>query len=242
MSRKLKYTILDDSESCIRTLSDLLKSKEYLQEYKVYTSAERFENELYQNPSEVFFMDIETGGKDGLELSKLLINRKIIVVSGHKERNNEATDLDDYVDFVKKPINPDRLERALQRLRKDCKIIQEFLVLPTRDLTDRRFRISDIVKIVTSGTDSRWKAICLTGHKTVEAKVENFENVMSQLDPEIFMQISKKCIINKEHIEGRRGMDEVCHVEVNTLADSLSKSEETIGTSYREAFLTWYRL
>jgi FixJ family two-component response regulator len=244
---------VDDEASCIRTLSQLLEGKEYLKEYKTYTSAQQFVEELSENRSDVFFMDIEMPWKDGLALSKLLQGKKVIVVSGHKELNNEATTLKSYIDFVKKPISAERLELALQRLLEKSSITREYINLPTKDFNDRRFRLSEIVKIVTHDQlNTRWKAICFENRKPEIAKVESFQNLLIQLDPAEFIQINKGCIIQKKFIEGRVNATEVKHVPVAGLPlktaeksnqdplQNIDPACESIGTTCKN-FDEWFR-
>ncbi len=246
MPSKLKYTILDDEASSIDTLVQFLKRKDYLEEYKRYTCPRQFESELNENPSDVFFMDIEMPWKDGLALSRNLKDKKVIIVSGHKERNNEATDLDSYIDFVKKPVSEERLNIALQRLREKFSITQEYIFLRTTSYVERRMKVSDIVKIRIAKDDTRYKDIFFINRKQERAFIRTLEEIMVQLDPKEFIKINRSCIVNKRYIIGKLNRDEIemepdWESSLERDKKSPSKHTETIGSTFASHFDTWFR-
>ncbi|MBD7984220.1 response regulator transcription factor [Sporosarcina sp. Sa2YVA2] len=128
---KVKTLIVDDEKHCIESLKSHLKSYEFINIVGEVNSAEEALAYLQHHSVELLFLDIEMDGMDGLSLAKKVENAYpemlIIFVTGHV-----GFALDGYeahpVDFLTKPINPMRLERAMEKvkeLKKEVKVIKD---------------------------------------------------------------------------------------------------------------------
>lgn len=116
----VKTLLVDDEQHCIESLKSHLKSYEFINVVGEVNSAEDALVYLQHHSVELLFLDIEMRGMDGLALAKKVESAYpellIIFVTGHV-----GFALDGYeahpVDFLTKPINPMRLERAMGKVK-----------------------------------------------------------------------------------------------------------------------------
>lgn len=66
---------------------------------------------------DVVLLDVDMPGLDGLALTEALGDMPVVLVTAHAHCAAEAFDLD-VVDFIVKPVTPERLVRALERVRR----------------------------------------------------------------------------------------------------------------------------
>lgn len=125
---KVKTLIVDDEKHCIDSLKSHLKSYEFIDIIGEVNSGEDALAFLPLHSVELLFLDIEMGGMDGLALAKKVESDYphllIIFVTGHAGFALDGYDANP-VDFLTKPINPMRLERAIGKvkaLKKEVKI------------------------------------------------------------------------------------------------------------------------
>lgn len=117
---KIRSMIVDDEQHCIDSLKSHLKSYNFIDVVTEVNSAEEALTILPNNSIELIFLDIEMNGMDGLALARkiehLYPDMLIIFVTGHA-----GFALDGYeahpVDFLTKPINPLRLDRAIEKVK-----------------------------------------------------------------------------------------------------------------------------
>lgn len=203
MASKLQCTLVDDHPENLQALKNLLTRNPIIHVAHAYSDSGQFLNELQDNESKAFFLDIEMPGIDGLELTRRLKGKAVILVSGHAELAHHGYDLD-IVDFVKKPVSEDRLNIALSKLFARFLVNRDNIFLPTLTDGKRKFRVAEIIMISTLGVkDDRDKEVYLVGKEApVLVKNRNFQSIIQELDERKFFQINKKCIVNKDHITG----------------------------------------
>lgn len=209
MKKIFKSIIVDDEELAREDLKILLKDYddvEIVGESETVEEAKRTIEEL--NP-DLIFLDIQLPGKSGFDLlEEINTNAKIIFVTAYDEYAIRAFEVN-AKDYLLKPVNKERLEQAIERL----KIEQDNEeVLQTKlNFDDNIFlmvndhyqfvKIGSIIKITSAGnyseiyTASKLKGLVLKTLKDWEVRLpENF-----------FVRIHRKAIINIEyvdHIEG----------------------------------------
>lgn len=118
----MHIAICDDDANTARDLyHKLLDLPEAdISEIDIFTDPDRF---LFTSDTSVYdlvFMDIELGGRSGIELAGKLLQKhpdmQIIFISGYDDYYLEVYDVS-HVFFLKKPVDPVRLQAALDTAR-----------------------------------------------------------------------------------------------------------------------------
>ena len=115
----MRVLIVEDEKVAARGLERMLREilGTRLSTLKIlggFTAAEYY---LLDNPIDLLLLDLNLNGEDGFDLLKTATagSFQTIVVSGNTDRAVEAYDYG-VLDFVPKPVNQERLTRALERM------------------------------------------------------------------------------------------------------------------------------
>src|SRR6185295_14957881 len=84
---------------------------------KAFNSPETFMKEAARLDFDICILDIEMPGMNGIEVASLLNNKPVIFTTAYKEYAIDAFDVD-AVDFVRKPVQRERLQQAVQKALK----------------------------------------------------------------------------------------------------------------------------
>ncbi|MDF2930893.1 MAG: two-component system response regulator [Chryseobacterium sp.] len=148
----MKALIVDDNDIARTTLAHLAKQIPNLTIVNEYSNAIEAYNHLQNNHVDLIFLDIEMPEMTGIELTKNLSGKDIIIIftSSNKEYALEAFELN-IVDYILKPVMP---ARFLQAVSKAQSILEskkenvemtndEFLFVRDSNIT-RRLKLDDI--------------------------------------------------------------------------------------------------
>ncbi|MBB4823275.1 DNA-binding LytR/AlgR family response regulator [Sporosarcina luteola] len=112
--------IVDDDQSCIKSLNSYLAAYPFVSVIGEVNSSEEALDFLETHPVDLLFLDIEMGGMDGIEFAHrvetLYPKLLIVFVTGHPQFALEGYEVHP-VDFLTKPVNPVRLDKALGKVR-----------------------------------------------------------------------------------------------------------------------------
>jgi len=172
---------------------------------------------LKQGGIDIVFSDIDMPGLSGIELVQSLSQPPVFIfISGFSEYAADSYNLD-VIDFVVKPVNLQRLEKAAAKaieyieLKKRIghTVTQEAIhepVSPAVDASDHffikenfeytRIDIASLLYIESMGNFSRLLTLQQKKHITLVS----LKNMESQLPAHIFMRVHKQYIINLQHI------------------------------------------
>lgn len=167
-----------------------------LEVVKAFNRADVFLKESAQLEFDVCIMDIEMPEMSGLQLAGLLKDKPVIFVTAYKEYAAEAFDLD-AVDYVRKPIQKERLQQAVTKAISRLNNKQpgkQFLQLNT-DKGKSLIFFDQLVHIKASAVDSRDKTAVLADGKTLTLKNVSFEKLVQQLPSAGFVRINKSELI-----------------------------------------------
>lgn len=161
---------------------------------------------------ELILLDMTMPELDGLSVAKVLAKQKqrpaIVFVTAHDNYAVDAFDLD-AVDYVLKPVKPERLERAIHRAldrrsesgRSESKWLEE-LWIPHR---------SELIRIATSEVDridAERDYVRLYVGQGEEARtyllLQTIAGLEKRLDPSKFIRIHRSTILRKDRITGLR--------------------------------------
>ncbi|MDF2552334.1 MAG: two-component system response regulator [Chryseobacterium sp.] len=148
----MKALIVDDNDIARTTLAHLAKQIPNLTIVNEYSNAIEAYNHLQNNHVDLIFLDIEMPEMTGIELTKNLSGKDIIIIftSSNKEYALEAFELN-IADYILKPVMP---ARFLQAVSKAQSILEskkenvemtndEFLFVRDSNIT-RRLKLDDI--------------------------------------------------------------------------------------------------
>ncbi len=114
----MRILIAEDEAVAARRLERMVKEiqGETTQSISVKESLEDAEEFLFEKPIDLLLLDLNLNGQDGYDLLKLAAagSFKTIVVSASSDRAIEAFQYG-VLDFVPKPVDAERLRRALER-------------------------------------------------------------------------------------------------------------------------------
>ncbi len=157
------------------------------------------------NP-QLIFLDIQLSGETGFDLLELINNSiKIIFVTAYDEYAIRAFDMN-AVDYLSKPVNPERLKVAIERVinrekvqRSEAKCYEysDSIYVRLNNYASRFIKISSITFIEPVGNYS--KIVTIEGKHCLVLKT--LKQWQEELPDNNFVRIHRSSIVNKEHID-----------------------------------------
>jgi DNA-binding NtrC family response regulator len=128
MDRKARILIIDDNENMLETLSDILQEQGYATE--TATTGKEAIRKAKNISINIAIIDIKLPDITGMEVlqtfRRLYPNRKNIIITGNATLLNTIDALNMGANaFIMKPLDPDRLERALKQCLDDQEKVEE---------------------------------------------------------------------------------------------------------------------
>lgn len=208
----MKAIIIDDEKRARVSLNLLIQ--EYCPNVEIVAECENLPEGVKAirkfNP-DLVLLDIEMPGHSGLELLDFFdendINFSIIFTTAYNEYALQAFKFS-AIDYLLKPINPEQLTDAINRLEKQKQKFENFKILKENINHDNLTKIAvpsgntlifiDTTKIShIKGEGAYSEVICINGTKhLVSRNLKNFEDILC-LDTR-FMRVHKSYIVNFE--------------------------------------------
>lgn len=141
-------------------------------------------------------LDIEMPGMNGLDVARALKGKPVIFTTAYKEYAAESYDLE-AIDYIRKPIQKERLEKALQ---KAC----EVLIKPSEEKQFAQFNTNkgkmllffkDVLLVTIAENDKRDKLVYLENGEEIILKNISFDQLLAALPETGFCRVSKKEVI-----------------------------------------------
>src|SRR4051812_48652845 len=111
----MRVLVVDDEQPALDELAFLLTAEPQVSDVVTSASATDALRILHDGPVDAVFLDIQMPGLSGLELAQVLSRFRdptpVVFVTAHDQHAVEAFDLR-AVDYVLKPVRPDRLAEA----------------------------------------------------------------------------------------------------------------------------------
>jgi DNA-binding LytR/AlgR family response regulator len=188
--------LLDDELPGLAYLKMLCEQISELEVVKAFNRSDVFLLEIPKLNFDLCILDIEMPQTSGIEIAKLLNGKSVIFVTAHKNYAAEAFDLD-AVDFVCKPIQLERLRKAVLKAIGQAnapKNIRKYIHLNT-DKGKFLLYIDQLCYIKTSEIDSRDKNVLLKDGTRISLKNISFEKLQDLLPQNQFCRINKQEMI-----------------------------------------------
>jgi len=205
MKKPLSALIVDDERLARRDLVSLLKAHDQVTvvgEADDVPSAVKAIGKL--NP-DVIFLDIQMPGDSGFDLlEKVDVEARIIFVTAYDEYAIRAFEVN-ALDYLLKPVHPDRLAKALEKLEFE----EQATPARTRklDYDDRLFlmlgrhfkflKVNNILTVTAAGDYSE----VLTSDGTKGLTLKSMKEWETRLPAHHFIRIHRSTIINMESID-----------------------------------------
>ncbi len=196
MNTKLRCLLLDDELPGLTYLRMLCEQIPGVEVVRAFNDPIKFVEESKKIEFDFCILDIEMPGLSGLEVAQLLKGKPVIFTSAYKEYAAEAFDID-AVDYVRKPIEKDRLEKAIQKIvtRINEPFIEKQFVQLNTNKGKALLMFNQVIQLTNSYSDKRDKlAILETGEELVLKNI-SFDQLLSSLPAKDFCRINKKDVI-----------------------------------------------
>lgn len=228
--------LLDDELPGLTYLRMLCEQLDGVEVVKAFNDPMKLLAESKQLDFDICILDIEMPGLNGLEIARLLHNKPVIFTTAYKEHAAEAFDLE-AIDYIKKPIQKERLEKALQKAAEKLHTpapatVKQFVQLNT-SLGKTLVFYDQLLLITTSEQDKRDKLALLDNGQQLVLKNISFTQLLQLLPSSAF------CRVNKKDILAVRAVNFFSHDEITTHITGPDGKPLTLalGDTYRADFL-----
>lgn len=238
MNTKLRCLLLDDELPGLTYLKLLCEQIKEVEVVKVFNDPLFLLKDAPNLEFDICILDIEMPGISGLDVAKALKGKPVIFTTAYKEYASDAFDLE-AIDYIKKPIQKERLEKAIQ---KACDIILK----PTTEKQFATFNTNkgkmllffkDVFLITIAESDKRDKLIYLENGDNVILKNISFDQLLSILPANDFCRVTKKEVVAIKAVKF------FIHNEITTqvLTQTRENLKINLNESYRKDFLSKLR-
>ena len=235
MNTKLKCLLLDDELPGLTYLKLLCEQIKEVEVVKVFNDPLLLLKDAPDLEFDVCILDIEMPGISGLEVAKALKGKPVIFTTAYKEYAADAFDLE-AIDYIKKPIQKERLEKAIQ---KACDLLlkttteKQFATFNTNKGKMLLF-FKDVFLITIAESDKRDKLIYLENGDNVILKNTSFDQLLS------ILPINDFCRVAKKEVVAIKAVKFFIHNEITTqvLTQTHENLKINLNESYRKDFLT----
>jgi two-component system, LytTR family, response regulator len=211
----LRAYIVDDERLAVQRLTRLLKTSGRVQIVGSETDPEAALAFLQGHPIDVLFLDIQMPGLTGFELLERLETPPLVIfTTAYDQYALNAFDVNS-IDYLLKPIEPERLERALDKLerlrgqpRPDVRALARELaaeLAPARRLERIASRVGERTTVLETSRISHFVA----RDKLTFAIVNGREHVIdytltdleARLDARRFVRIHRSTVVNASFVQ-----------------------------------------
>ncbi|NCT93064.1 MAG: response regulator transcription factor [Chitinophagaceae bacterium] len=224
---KLRCIAIDDEPLALELLEDNIRQVSFLRLEKGFNKPLDALQYLQENEIDLVFLDIQMPGLTGLQFIRALQHKPLFIfITAYEQFALQGYELD-VVDYLLKPVSPDRFIRACNKAREVLGSKQ-----PAGNSTrDYLFVQADYRMIRVNFKDISWiegmkdyvRFHLGNGLKPVVSRM-NMKELDEQLPPEDFLRIHRSYIVSKKAISA---------VQKQTVF--LQETELPVGDNYRDA-------
>jgi len=228
--------IIDDEPLARAEMEALIKETSKLEIAGKFSSAVTALQYLKGNQIDLLFLDIEMPGLNGLELAARLPKGCLVIfTTAYSQYALESYELD-AIDYLVKPIDSSRLEKAIRKAELYSSLLAEETVKSTLEWktddfifiqSDRRTHKVDFNDVVYIEALKDYVVIYTNAQKLITAM--NLKNMYQKLPPEKFMRVSKSYIVNLAQV-----------TSFDNHQVYIRDIEIPMGEIYRKDFMTRY--
>jgi len=198
--------IIDDEEMArviIRTLCDEINSINLVEEFSGAIQAIKYLNE---NKVDLIFLDIHMPNFSGLDFIKTLKNPpKIIFTTSDPKFAIEAFEYDFIVDYLLKPIELPRFEKAIKKAEK-LKLAQENIISKKEEEVKNDFYVNIDRRLIKIDLPSIYLIQAKGDYINIKTETKNYvvhstlKKIEEKLPDSLFLKVHRSYIINVKKI------------------------------------------
>jgi two-component system LytT family response regulator len=202
----LKAIIVDDERLARLNLRKLLKPHPEIDVAGEAASCENAVELIKLHNPQLIFLDIQLSGETGFDLLEIIDNSiKIIFVTAYDEYAIRAFEVN-AIDYLLKPVNPERLKVAIERVVKREKVQEseaksyeysDSIYVRLNNYSSRFIKISSITFIEPVGNYS--KIVTIEGKHCLVLKT--LKQWQEELPDNNFVRIHRSSIVNIDHVD-----------------------------------------
>ena len=209
----MKALIIDDERLARKELRSLLNRFHEIEIIDECSNAEEAKVAIELHRPDLIFLDIQMPGKNGFELLNDLERApKVIFVTAYDEYAIKAFEVN-ALDYLLKPVNPDRLEEAINKLMRQK---QELVPVQEEMIDGSRNKLFEDDQIFLKDGEKCW-FVTLKDVRMFESEgnyvrvyfnefrpliLKSLNALEDKLDPKIFFRANRKFIINLKWVNG----------------------------------------
>ena len=200
MNTPQRVLIVDDEVPAIRRLERLVADQDRAVVCGVENDPERVIERCRQLRPDVVLLDVEMPGMDGLDLAghirQMDTSPAVVFITAFEQYAVDAFDLA-AVDYLVKPVRPERLARALERVRRRRVVTGADAILSSR-IGDRTITMSvDDVRALVA--EDKYTVVHYSeGVALVEDSLVSLEERFS----EFFVRVHRKALVGRRFLSG----------------------------------------
>lgn len=234
MTAPLRLIVVDDEPLAVERMQMLIARVSGVAVVGTASSSEAALHLAEALQPDAVLLDIAMPGMDGIDVARALSGLpnppRVVFVTAFESFAVAAFEVQ-AVDYLMKPVDPERLQRAIERVRKSTAdvpasprpsgYLQEFWVSDRAGLT--RVQAKNVDRIVAERDYMRihvGKRSWLINHSL--SKLEQ------ELDPDCFVRLHRGAIVRRSFVDGLRNDDG------RWIAQLADGSEQRIGRAYAE--------
>lgn len=198
-SSLIKCIVIDDEPLAIQILVDYIRQHASLNCVSTFDDAVSAKKWLSSNEVDLLFLDINMPDINGLELLKSLPKPPAVVfTTAHREHAVDGFDLN-AVDYLLKPISPDRFSKAVAKLETIFEALQEDdWIMVNVEYKNVKILLKDIVYLESLEDYVR---IHIKSDRPI-LTLCTLKSMVEKLPTHLFQRIHRSFIISKNEIKG----------------------------------------
>jgi len=217
---KIRTVIVDDEELARDRIQTLLEQQPDVEIVGVCTDGPSAVETIDRTQPDLVFLDVQMPGMNGFEVVDNLERTKlpaVVFVTAHDAHALKAFEIH-ALDFLLKPFDQTRFEKALERARgqltqsKGTTILDSRLVSLLEELHEER-KYSERLIVKSSGrvffvrteeidwVEASGNYVKIHTKSDAHLLRESMKNMEAKLDPKTFVRIHRSAIVNIDHIK-----------------------------------------
>jgi two-component system LytT family response regulator len=217
---KIRTVIVDDEELARDRIHTLLELQADVEIVGVCTDGPSAVEMIDRTQPDLVFLDVQMPGMDGFEVVDNLERTKmpaVVFVTAHDAHALRAFEIH-ALDFLLKPFDQTRFEKALERARgqlsqtKGTTVLDSRLVTLLEELHEER-KYSERLIVKSSGrvffvrteeidwVEASGNYVKIHTKSDAHLLRESMKNMEAKLDPKTFVRIHRSAIVNIDHIK-----------------------------------------
>lgn len=200
----LRVILVDDEPLARQGLADLLANHSMIQIVGQVNSAHAAAEAIARESPDAIFLDIQMPGADGFELLKGLADPpRVIFVTAHSEHAVQAFSVQ-AVDYLLKPVRPERLSEAVARLVSACSQNEESVPYGGEDRiclrTPQRTLVAPVRDIVAIEAEGDFVRYHVVAQKPLLV-CRSLSNCAQTLPSPPFLRVSRFLLLNTDRVQ-----------------------------------------